>query len=136
MSLQNFSIFSGTDPHPKDEASYDQWGFQVRGTMISHSVAVVRSGIVNSVQGKIRELVGFLGFDMSLDIIINKIEECYNKTWNANKFLTFTSLWSICMCTNQSPPLLYVLLEEFTCNHQPKVNPPKMSHGQSLYDGK
>ena len=44
-----FPIFSGTDPPSKDETSYDQWVFQVRGAIISHSVAVVRSGIVNSV---------------------------------------------------------------------------------------
>ena len=51
--------------------------------MISHSVAVVRLGIVNSVWGDARELVGFIGFDVSLDVIVNKIEEHYSKTWNA-----------------------------------------------------
>ena len=37
--------------------------------MISHSVAAVRSGIVTSVQGEARELVGFIGLNVSLDII-------------------------------------------------------------------
>ena len=53
--------------------------------MISHSVASVGSWIVNSVRGEARELVGFIGFDVSLDVIIAKIEECYSKTWNANQ---------------------------------------------------
>ena len=60
-------------------------GFQVRGAMISHSVAVVRSGIVNSVQGKAGELVSFIGFDISVDVIINMKEENYSKTWNADQ---------------------------------------------------
>ena len=46
---RKFPIFSGSDPLPKDEASYDQWVFQGRGAMIFHSVATVKSGTVNSV---------------------------------------------------------------------------------------
>ena len=53
--------------------------------MISHSVAAVRSGRVTSVQGEARELVGFIGLNVSLDIITDKIEECYSKTWNADQ---------------------------------------------------
>ena len=75
-----FPIFSDIGPSPKDEMSYDQWVFQVRGAMISCRVAVVWSGIVNSAQGEARELVDYIGFDMSLDVIIDKIEECYSKT--------------------------------------------------------
>ena len=29
--------------------------------------------------------MGFIGFEVSLDIVIYKIEECYSKTWNANQ---------------------------------------------------
>ena len=29
--------------------------------------------------------MGFIAFDVSFDIIINKIEEHYSKTWNANQ---------------------------------------------------
>ena len=59
--------------------------FQVKGAMISLGVAVVRSGIVNSVWGEAREVVGFIDFDVSLDVTIDKIEECYSKTWNADQ---------------------------------------------------
>ena len=41
-------IFSGSDPIPKDEGSYEQWEFQVRGAMATHTKNSVRAAIVNS----------------------------------------------------------------------------------------
>ena len=61
---------SGTNLTPKEEAPFDQWIFQVKGTCISHRPEAIRSGIVNSVRGDARELIGNFGFDASLDVII------------------------------------------------------------------
>ena len=44
-------IFSGSDPIPKDEGSYEQWEFQVRGAMATHTKNSVRAAIVNSLRG-------------------------------------------------------------------------------------
>ena len=41
-------IFSGSDPIPKDEGSYEQWEFQVRGAMATHTKNSVHAAIVNS----------------------------------------------------------------------------------------
>ena len=41
-------IFSGSDPIPKDEGSYEQWEFQVRGAMATHTKNSVCAAIVNS----------------------------------------------------------------------------------------
>ena len=77
--------FSGTDPAPKDEASFDQWIFQVNGACKSHRPEAIRSCIVYPVRGGAREFVGFVGFDTSLDIIITKMEERYHKNWSTDR---------------------------------------------------
>ena len=41
-------IFSGSDPIPKDEGSYEQWEFQVRGAMAPHTKNSMHAAIVNS----------------------------------------------------------------------------------------
>ena len=41
-------IFSCSDPIPKDEGSYEQWEFQVRGAMATHTKNSVCAAIVNS----------------------------------------------------------------------------------------
>ena len=41
-------IFSGLEPVPKDEGNYDQWEFQVRGVIATHTENSVRAAIVNS----------------------------------------------------------------------------------------
>ena len=59
--------FSGSDPIPKDEGSYEQWEFQVRGAMATHTENSVRAAIVNSLQGPARDLIGFVGFDADIE---------------------------------------------------------------------
>ena len=41
-------IFSGQEPVPKEEGNYDQWEFQVRGAIATHTENSVRAAIVNS----------------------------------------------------------------------------------------
>ena len=53
-------------PPPKEEANYEQWLFWARGTLNSHTEETVQSGIIRSVRGEVRELVGFTGFQADL----------------------------------------------------------------------
>ena len=39
----------------------------------------VHSAIVSSVQGKVREMISFLGFDVNLDDILEKVEKQFGK---------------------------------------------------------
>ena len=72
--------FSGVDPVLKDEASYEQWRFQVVGAQKVCTEEVVCSAIVHSIQGEVKEMISFLGFDANLDGILEKV----NKTiWQA-----------------------------------------------------
>ena len=41
-------IFSGQEPVPKDEGNYNQWEFQVRGAIATHTKNSVRAAIINS----------------------------------------------------------------------------------------
>ena len=41
-------IFSGQEPVPKDKGNYDQWEFQVRGAIATHTENSVRAAIMNS----------------------------------------------------------------------------------------
>ena len=41
-------IFSGQEPVLKDEGNYNQWEFQVRGRIATHTKNSVRAAIVNS----------------------------------------------------------------------------------------
>ena len=67
--------FSGADPVPKDEGSYEQWRFQVVGAQKVCTEEAVQSAIVHSVQGEVREMISFLGFDANLDDILEKVEK-------------------------------------------------------------
>ena len=67
--------FSGADPVPKDEGSYEQWRFQVVGSQKVCTEEGVHSAIVHSIQGEVREMISFLGFDVNIDDILEKVEK-------------------------------------------------------------
>ena len=66
-------IFSGQEPVPKDEGNYDQWEFQVRGVIVTHTKNSMRAAIINSLRGPARDLVGFIGFDADLERILMEV---------------------------------------------------------------
>ena len=71
--------FSGTDPVPKDEGSYEQWKFQVMGALKVCTEEAVQSAIVRSMRGEVHEMISFLGFDGDLADILEKVEKCFGK---------------------------------------------------------
>ena len=46
MKPPDLPLFSGVEPVPKDEGSFDQWLFQVQGAMDCHCKEAVKSAIV------------------------------------------------------------------------------------------
>ena len=71
--------FSGADPLPKDKGSYDQWRFQVVGAQKVCTEEAVHSAIICSMRGEVREMISFLGFDVDLDDILEKVEKWFGK---------------------------------------------------------
>ena len=67
--------FSGTDPVPKDEASCEQWVWQVREALKTCTLGAVRTAVIQSVRGKVREFVSSVGFETSVEELLDKIQE-------------------------------------------------------------
>ena len=78
-------IFSGQEPVPKDEGNYNQWEFQVRGAIATHTKNSVRAAIVNSLRGPARDLVGFFSFDADLERILMEVTNRFGKRYTGDK---------------------------------------------------
>ena len=67
--------FSGTEPIPKDEASSEQWVWKVREALKTCTLGAVRTAVIQSVRGEVRELVSLVRFEMSVEELLDKIQE-------------------------------------------------------------
>ena len=76
-------IFSGQVR--KDEGNYDQWEFQVRGAIATHTENSMRAAITNSLQGPARDLVGFISFDADLERILMEVTNRFGKRYTGDK---------------------------------------------------
>ena len=67
--------FSGAEPVPKDEASCEQWVWQAREALKTCTLGAVRTAVIQSVRGKVREFASSIGFEMSVEELLDKIQE-------------------------------------------------------------
>ena len=67
-------LFSGSEPTPRNEGTYKQWKFQVKGMRSSCPELMVRSALIMSVRGEASKLVGFVGFHSPLSVILEAID--------------------------------------------------------------
>ena len=72
-------LFSGSDPTPRDESTYEQWKFQVKGMKSSCPESTVRSALITSVRGEASKLISFLGFHAPLEILLGAMEDRFGK---------------------------------------------------------
>ena len=72
-------LFSGSDPTPRDESTYEQWKFQVKGMRSSCPKGTVRSALITSVWGEVSELVSFLGFNAPMETLLDAMEDRFGK---------------------------------------------------------
>ena len=79
IKAPSLPLFLGADPVLKEEGSWEQWEFQVRGSLDAHTQEAVRSVIIKSVRGAGRELVGFVGYQSELEVILKAIEKRFGK---------------------------------------------------------
>ena len=71
--------FLGTEPTPRDEGTYDQWKYQVRGMRATCPDSAVRSALITSLHGEASELVGFVGFNAPMSVILEAIDKRFGK---------------------------------------------------------
>ena len=76
--------FSGSDPVPKDEASCEQWVWQAKEALKSCTVGAVRIAIVQSVRGEVREFAAAVGFEESVETLLDKVEDRFGEKWTAD----------------------------------------------------
>ena len=76
--------FSGSDPVPKDEASCEQWVWQAKEALKSCTVGVVRITIVQSVRGEVREFAATIGFEESVETLLDKVEDRFREKWTVD----------------------------------------------------
>ena len=72
--------FSGIEPTPREEGSFEQWYFQVNGSQSQHTEDAIRSGIINSIRGEARDLVEYVGFDAPIETILDRLEHRFQKS--------------------------------------------------------
>ena len=76
--------FSGSDPVPKDEASCKQWVWQAKEALKSCTVGAVRIALVQSVRGEVREFAAAVGFEESVEMLLDKVEDRFGEKWTAD----------------------------------------------------
>ena len=72
-------LFSGSDPTPRDESTYEQWKFQVKGMRSSCPESTVRSALITSVRGEASKLVSFMGFNAPMQTLLDAMEDRFGK---------------------------------------------------------
>ena len=73
--------FSGVDPVPKDEASCEQWVWQAKEALKSCTMGAVRIAIIQSVRGEVREFAAAVGFEESVETLLDKVEDQFWEKW-------------------------------------------------------
>ena len=76
--------FLGAEPVPKDEASSEQWVWQVREALKTCILGAVRTAIIQSVRGEVREFVSLVGFETSVEELLDKIQEQFGEHWTVD----------------------------------------------------
>ena len=73
--------FSGADPLPKDEASCEQWVWQAKEALKSCTVGAVQIAIIQSVRGEVWEFAAAVGFEESVETLLDKVEDRFGEKW-------------------------------------------------------
>ena len=79
----NLPIFLGQEPVPSMEGSIDQWLFQVKGALATHTKEAVRSAVIGSVREAARELLEFIGYGEEMSNILKHIKQRFE--WGPSK---------------------------------------------------
>ena len=69
---------------PKDEASCEQWVWQAKEALKSCTVGAVRIAIVQSARGEVREFTTTVGFEESVETLLDKVEDRFGEKWTAD----------------------------------------------------
>ena len=66
--------FSGIEPVPKGEGSYEQFKFQIKGYRKMYDDEAIKAGMIGSVTDNARDYLDFVGFDKDLPVLMEALE--------------------------------------------------------------
>ena len=75
LKLPCLPPFSGAELVSKDEASCEQWAWQVREALKTYTLGAVRTALIQSVRGEVREFVSSVRFETSIEELLDRIQE-------------------------------------------------------------
>ena len=78
-------LFSDSEPTPREEGTYKQWRFQVKGMRSSCPEHTVMSALISSVRGEASETVSFVGFNAPIGAIMEAMEKHFRKRPTSDK---------------------------------------------------
>ena len=71
--------FSGIEPVPKGEGSYEQFKFQIKGYRKTYDDEAIKAGMIGSVTDNAQDYLDFVGFDKELPVLMKASETRYGK---------------------------------------------------------
>ena len=71
--------FSGIEPIPKGEGSYEQFKFQIKGYRKTYNDEAIKAGMIGSVTDNTQDYLDFIGFDKELSVLMDSLETRYGK---------------------------------------------------------
>ena len=77
--------FSGIEPVPKGEGSYEQFKFQIKGYRKTYDDKAIKAGMIGSVTDNARDYLDFVGFDKELPVLMDVLETRYGKGQTTDK---------------------------------------------------
>ena len=77
--------FSGIEPVPKGEGSYEQFKFQIKGYRKTYDDEAIKAGMIGSVTDNARDYLDFIGFDKELPVLMDALETRYSKGQTTDK---------------------------------------------------
>ena len=78
-------LFSGSDPTPKDECTYEQWRFQVKGMRSSCPEQTVKTAVITSVRGEASEAISFAGFHAPLSVLLEAMDDRFGRKLTSDR---------------------------------------------------
>ena len=81
------AMFSGEEPTPKQEVTFDTWLFRVKTVRNQYTEVALREGIIRSLTGNAADLVRFLGPEANVEQIIEKLKRRYGTVANSHTLL-------------------------------------------------
>ena len=77
--------FSGIEPVPKGEGSYEQFKFQIKGYRKTYDDKAIKAGMIGPVTDHAQDYLDFVGFDKELPVLMEALETRYGKGQTTDK---------------------------------------------------